>query len=153
MAVERPAGIEYGMCHCRCGEPAPIAKYTMHSRGWVKGEPKRFIQGHIFKTPELRAIVSALRTEETGPANHNWTAGEWYNTQKQCQYVLHNGGHVQQHRLAASKMLGRPLASNELVIPRDGNRLNTDHGNLEVISRSDYARRLIQNRKRNGEDT
>jgi hypothetical protein len=34
------------LCECGCGEPAPLASQTMKSRGWVKGEPIRFIHGH-----------------------------------------------------------------------------------------------------------
>lgn len=34
------------LCECGCGNPAPIASKTMTKRGWIKGEPVRFIQGH-----------------------------------------------------------------------------------------------------------
>lgn len=34
------------LCECGCGEPAPIAKQSRRDRGWVKGQPKRFIAGH-----------------------------------------------------------------------------------------------------------
>lgn len=34
------------LCECGCGNPAPIAKQTVTARGWVKGEPVRFIRGH-----------------------------------------------------------------------------------------------------------
>lgn len=34
------------LCECCCGEPAPIATYSHAARGWVKGQPKRFISGH-----------------------------------------------------------------------------------------------------------
>lgn len=35
-----------GLCECGCGQPAPIAPYTHRPRGWVAGQPKRFISGH-----------------------------------------------------------------------------------------------------------
>lgn len=35
-----------GLCMCGCGEPAPISTYTSRPRGYVKGEPRRFIHGH-----------------------------------------------------------------------------------------------------------
>lgn len=35
-----------GLCECGCGLPAPIAPQTMRDRGWVRGEPLRFRQGH-----------------------------------------------------------------------------------------------------------
>ena len=34
------------LCECGCGEPAPIARSSNVSRGWIKGEPLRFRQGH-----------------------------------------------------------------------------------------------------------
>lgn len=39
-----------GYCECGCGELAPIAKYSHAARGWVKGQPKRFINGHWART-------------------------------------------------------------------------------------------------------
>jgi hypothetical protein len=35
-----------GLCECGCGRQAPIATTTDRRKGWTKGEPKRFIQGH-----------------------------------------------------------------------------------------------------------
>lgn len=35
-----------GLCQCGCGQRAPLAQHTERRKGWVKGEPKRFIQGH-----------------------------------------------------------------------------------------------------------
>lgn len=34
------------LCECGCGMNAPIAKRTDRSRGMVKGQPMRFVQGH-----------------------------------------------------------------------------------------------------------
>lgn len=39
------------LCECGCGQPAPIAKRTDRSRGRVRGEPVRFIQGHNVSRP------------------------------------------------------------------------------------------------------
>lgn len=38
--------IEPGFCQCGCGERTKIADQTRESRGWVKGEPIRYIRGH-----------------------------------------------------------------------------------------------------------
>lgn len=57
---------ETKLCECGCGAPAPIAKYTNSGKGWVKGEPKRFVNGHNGVankgrrlTPEHRAKLRA----------------------------------------------------------------------------------------------
>ena len=34
------------LCECCCGQPAPIATSTNKRRGVIKGQPRRFIQGH-----------------------------------------------------------------------------------------------------------
>lgn len=34
------------LCECGCGEPAPLARQTDAKRGYVKGQPIRFIAGH-----------------------------------------------------------------------------------------------------------
>jgi hypothetical protein len=34
------------LCECGCGQPAPIAKTTWKRRGYIKGQPLRFISGH-----------------------------------------------------------------------------------------------------------
>jgi hypothetical protein len=34
------------LCECGCGQPAPIATYTRSDRGYVKGQPQKFIRGH-----------------------------------------------------------------------------------------------------------
>lgn len=47
--------METKLCECGCGNPAPIATQTDRRRGWIKGQPKRFVCGHHPKT-----------------SNHNW---------------------------------------------------------------------------------
>lgn len=41
-----PSQRDYGLCECGCGEPTRPAPYTFAARGWVKGEPIRFVRGH-----------------------------------------------------------------------------------------------------------
>lgn len=38
--------IPYGYCHCGCGQKTKISISNDRRRGWVKGEPRRFISGH-----------------------------------------------------------------------------------------------------------
>lgn len=39
------------LCECGCGGPAPIAAQTDTGRGYVKGQPTRFICGHNQRQP------------------------------------------------------------------------------------------------------
>jgi hypothetical protein len=51
------------LCECGCGQPAPIAKRHCPKRGYVKGQPHRFIRGHHTRgrrhSAEARAKIAA----------------------------------------------------------------------------------------------
>ena len=35
-----------GLCFCGCGEDAPVAPANNAAKGWVRGEPLRYVNGH-----------------------------------------------------------------------------------------------------------
>ena len=39
------------LCKCGCGQPAPLAAHTDSKRGWVRGEPLRYVHGHNTRKP------------------------------------------------------------------------------------------------------
>lgn len=43
---EPSQGIPYGYCQCGCGQRTRIAPQTRTDRGWIKGEPLRFVRNH-----------------------------------------------------------------------------------------------------------
>lgn len=51
------------LCECGCGEAVSIAPVTSKARGYVAGQPYRFVQGHgrrgAVQTAETRARISA----------------------------------------------------------------------------------------------
>lgn len=50
--------IPYGYCHCGCGELAPISKRDSILRSYIKGEPVRYISGHVnIKIPVIEDAV------------------------------------------------------------------------------------------------
>lgn len=53
------------LCQCGCGRPAPIAPRSNRRRGYVKGQPYRYIFGHQQRgkplSPEHRAKISAAK--------------------------------------------------------------------------------------------
>lgn len=51
-----------------------------------------------------------------------------------------NGHKKDAHRHIMEELLGRKLGPNEIVHHKDGNKLNNDPSNLEVMSRSEHAR-------------
>lgn len=56
-------------------------------------------------------------------------------------------GYVSEHRLVAAAMLGRMLNDREIVHHKDGNRLNNDPSNLQVMSQSAHMK-LHRNQER-----
>lgn len=50
----------YGFCRCGCGQRTPIAEYTDHRRGILRGEPCHFMRGHA-QRGHLDALAAAYR--------------------------------------------------------------------------------------------
>lgn len=72
------------LCECGCGLPAPIAKDTDRRCGAIRGQPRRFIQGHQMRgkkrffsdLSKSRMSSGQLRRFEN-PAQHpRWKGGE-----------------------------------------------------------------------------
>lgn len=43
--------IPLGFCQCGCGQRTKIATQTCRTFGWIKGRPKRYVQGHSSRHP------------------------------------------------------------------------------------------------------
>jgi hypothetical protein len=56
------------LCECGCGQPAPIAKWTDKRRGYVEGQPQRFIKGH-HRRGQSRPLAVRFweRVDKNGP--------------------------------------------------------------------------------------
>lgn len=39
-------GSDVGLCQCGCGQETFVPPYNNRSKGWVKGQPIRFVNGH-----------------------------------------------------------------------------------------------------------
>jgi hypothetical protein len=67
-------------CECGCGSPAPLASQTDPKRGWVKGQPLRFVHGHNRRgkqnSVEHRAKISTSNLGrkgfDSGSSHPNW---------------------------------------------------------------------------------
>jgi hypothetical protein len=83
----------YGECQCGCGGLAPISPYTDPSRGYLKGEPRRFINNHWMKAKSRRLFAEAM---PTGEPDECW---EWKGFRNTAGYG--RGPHdVPAHRLS-----------------------------------------------------
>ena len=47
--------MRFGICHCGCGTPAPLAIRTRPEHGYIKGRPVWFAHGHGRRLPDGKA--------------------------------------------------------------------------------------------------
>ena len=67
--------IPYGYCHCGCGQQTNIARDSWAKKGWVKGEPLKYISGHNgFKSPYKTIEEQFWAHCQQGNREHCW---EW----------------------------------------------------------------------------
>lgn len=90
------ASRDLGICQCGCGQATSIAKVNDKSKGWLKGQPLKFVKGHSI------GKASISKTEQSIGNKHLSTHG----------YVVVTLGHGErqyEHHLIAERVLGRPL--------------------------------------------
>ena len=149
------------LCECGCGQPVPVAKQTRSDRGFVKGQPQRFIRGHV-------AIVNGVLKRDRprslcqcGCGNLAAVGAKWLHghnprrtptvlnangyeqtrlVPEQFASMRNAGGYVMIHRLRMAEALGRPLRSDEHVHHRNGDHRDNRLENLQVLSPSEHAR-------------
>lgn len=60
MCGEANCRILRGQCHCGCGQITKICDFTHRRRGWIKGEPQKFLNGHNQNTAPRKTIVGCV---------------------------------------------------------------------------------------------
>ena len=123
-----------GFCQCGCGQRTKIAKGTDKRKGWVKGQPKSFINGHNMR----------------GERNHGWGGGRSHHG---SGYIMiktpghpkaNRGGYVFEHILICEKALGKYLPLLSEPHHFDGNKANNVNGNLVICQDRAYHMLLEQ---------
>ncbi len=111
------------LCECGCGNPAPIAERTVRKMGWIKGEPKRFIQHHHL----------------TGVTNPRYKGGI-YLAKRENRWVIicRDGSRELYARAVMEAKLRRRLKDDECVHHIDGNTTNDAPDNLENMNYLDH---------------
>ena len=126
--------IEYGHCHCGCGQRTALAKYDDKRYGYIKGKPRRFIQHHQVRP---------------GKDHPNWKGGRCIQKCRNTSYVriytpehpMANNGYVFEHILVVEADWGYPLPNGSVVHHIDGNGLNNEISNLMVFgNNADHLR-------------
>jgi hypothetical protein len=120
-----------GLCECGCGQQTARHKSNDTKRGYVKGEPKRFIRGHNANRPgELYRV---------DPESGCWvwlrgTNGVGYGT------LRRNGRDHYAHRWFYEKHVG-PIPAGLELDHLCRNRLCCNPEHLEAVTRTENLRR------------
>jgi hypothetical protein len=120
---------EGGMCECGCGQRTRLAPVNDRSKGWVKGQPLRFVSKH--------AIELARQIRNSGAIGNLTVQPNGYVT-------IHTAvGPRYLHIVVAEKALGRPLRQisrghpdNEVVHHIDGDKQRNAPANLLICTHS-----------------
>lgn len=124
-----------GSCQCGCGEQTRLAPRTDRTKGWVKGVPLRFRDGHsllVTRNPEDRG------TWKGGETMHGDGYRMIYAPDHPAATPRHP--HVFEHRLVAEAKIGRFLRNNEVVHHINDNRADNRPENLQVMTRGEHRR-------------
>lgn len=127
--------ISYGTCHCGCGEKTWIATQTQRTRGFVKGEPTKYIKGHAGRSVvhQLSEIDVPARTAQCGFCGGKVTiksrgpAGRDGQPRWRCTRAL-----VTQHRLSKVNEVDRTAfcrgCGKTVPVSRKGGRTKGEGG-------------------------
>jgi hypothetical protein len=130
--------IPFGYCHCGCGQKTKISTKNDSYRKWIKGKPKRFINGHNKKL-------------NIGSKNPSWNGGR-----RKCNgySVVYSPGHhrannngVLEHILIAEKAMGECLPIKAEIHHIDGDKQNNKNNNLVVCQDRAYHMLLHRRQK------
>jgi hypothetical protein len=97
LALQQPDQAAVKLCECGCGEPAPLATRSDPGKGYVRGQPVRFIRNHhrrgVRHSPELEAALleRARSPEARERQRQNTPRGASHGRWRGGRYLGHDG--------------------------------------------------------------
>lgn len=98
--------LDVGLCQCGCGQSTPLARQTDKQKGWVKGQPVKFILNHHTRQRRRHRIGSTIFRDSfrvvesgcwewTGPVNRGgygkWSQRGQYFAAHRFSFEVHVG--------------------------------------------------------------
>lgn len=119
-----------GLCECGCGQPTRIAPSSWASRGWIKGEPVRFVSGHNAKARHFGLYDYSI---QAGPLlSHCFVHRKTPNSKGYVQVRL-DGRLVSAHREMYERIVG-PIPPELQLDHLCRNRRCVNPGHLEPVT-------------------
>lgn len=112
-----------GVCACGCGEQPPIATRNHKIRGWVKGEPIKFVHGHNGKAERNGMWNGGIAKRGFG----------YRGIRNPSHHRADHQGYVLEHIMVAEAMIGRKLKPGEVVHHKNSDTLDNRPENLHVF--------------------
>ncbi len=128
----------------QCGKETKIT-YSNYCRSQTKHPGKTFCRPCSNKESAPRRSgrpawnKGRAMPERRGSRHPQWKGGT-YVASDGYRVKMHEGKYEREHRIVASKMLGRKLKRSEIVHHKDGDRLNSKSRNLHICTQSDHQR-------------
>jgi hypothetical protein len=122
-------------CACGCGNLTTIAQRTRTRKGWVKGQPKKFVRGHNRR----RSVEEGFR--EYCPAGAGDECWIWAGGVSSDGYgTIQRGGLAYAHRLSYEKYIG-PIPDGLHIAHLCRVRLCVNPNHLEAVAPGENTRR------------
>lgn len=91
-----------GFCQCGCGQKTKAAQRTDYKKGWVRGEPNKFVLGHNSLRGKSKEYLRSFFPEHD-------KANKW--------------GYAREHLIRAERTLGKPLPKKAVIHHVNGTKM------------------------------
>ncbi len=124
------------LCECGCGKPVRLASKTNAKRGWVKGQPIRFIVGHASRKQYNTVVFRVDKKTGCWLWQGSKTSMGYGNLRANSQYVL---AHRYMYELVKEK-IPDGLTLDHLC----RNKLCINPAHLEPVTHAENCRRGVR---------